>query len=123
LAVQLDEMVLDNAEGLEGYERGELDEMSDNEHLWDDVRIAERVSALKSQLANINRTCTAADYVKFRAIYEYLIRLKAGGKDKMRASKDAANLVYMEDGPACKKFKSHRRVPQDKLEQFLSTIK
>jgi hypothetical protein len=86
--------------GLTDFELSDDDQNEQqSQRVWDNAHVAEKALELRERLLDKNNL-SAKDYLQFRAIYEYLVRLKAGGKGKMKASQEAASIVYMDAGPA-----------------------
>ena len=59
----------------------------------------EKIENLKIELKEQQKSMTAAEYTKKRAIFEYLIRLDDNGKGNMKASMESAQLVFIESAP------------------------
>jgi hypothetical protein len=74
-----------------------LDDMEDEEQ--NPLDLSEKIEDLKIELRERQKSLTAVEYTKKRAIFEYLIRLDGNGKGKMKASMESAQLVFIEGAP------------------------
>src|SRR5437868_14643325 len=75
----------------------DLDEVLDNmENEYNDqVDINKRIKSLRIELKKNQKKSSASEFNKKRAIFKYLRRLDDDGKGKVKASKKAAQLVYI----------------------------
>ncbi|PKY33513.1 hypothetical protein RhiirB3_452466 [Rhizophagus irregularis] len=74
-----------------------LDDLDEEEQ--NQLNIDERIKNLKTELGEQQKILTVTEYNKKRAIYEYLKRLDENGKGKMKASKEAAQLIFIDCAP------------------------
>ncbi|PKY17193.1 hypothetical protein RhiirB3_429742 [Rhizophagus irregularis] len=74
-----------------------LDDM--DEEKQNQLDVGERIENLKTDLKEKQKILTAAEYNKKCAIYEYLKRLGENGKGKMKASKEAIQLIFIDCAP------------------------
>ncbi|CAB4429628.1 unnamed protein product [Rhizophagus irregularis] len=74
-----------------------LDDMDEEER--NQLDVGEKIENLKTDLKEKQKILTAAEYNRKRAIYEYLTRLGENGKGKMKASKEAAHLIFIDCAP------------------------
>ncbi|CAI2191986.1 12355_t:CDS:1, partial [Funneliformis geosporum] len=70
-----------------------LDDMDEKEQ--NQLNIVERIENLKIELKEQQKILTVTEYNKKCAIYEYLKRLDKNGKGKGKASKKAAQLIFI----------------------------
>ena len=63
---------------------------------WNKLALNERIKNLKIELQKQQKELMVTEYNKKRAIFEYLRRLDENGRGKEKASKEAAELVYIE---------------------------
>jgi hypothetical protein len=77
----------------------EILEDMENEEQNNKVNIKERLEHLKIELKEKQKSLTVIEYNKKRAIFEYLKRLDDNGKGKVKASIEAAQLVFIESAP------------------------
>ncbi|CAB4491802.1 unnamed protein product [Rhizophagus irregularis] len=71
-----------------------LDDLDEEEQ--NQLNINERIKNLKTELGEQQKILTVTEYNKKRVIYEYLKRLDENGKGKMKASKEAAQLIFID---------------------------
>jgi len=71
-----------------------LDDVEDEEQ--NPLDLNEKIENLRIELKERQKSLSAAEYTKKRAIFEYLIRLDDNGKGKMKASMESARLVFIE---------------------------
>jgi len=62
----------------------------------DSFNLKERIENLKVKLKENQRSLTVTEYNKKQAIFEYLKRLDNNGNGKVKASMEAAKLVFIE---------------------------
>ena len=74
-----------------------VDDTKDEE--WNQLVLKEKIENLKIELQKQHKVLTVTEYNKKRAIFEYLRRLDENGRGKAKASKEAAELVYIEHAP------------------------
>ena len=60
------------------------------------LNIVERIENLKIELKEQQKILTVTEYNKKHAIYKYLKRLDKNGKGKGKASKKAAQLIFID---------------------------
>ena len=70
----------------------------DEESMWETEEVNEKKENLKKELMNPSKM-DLVEYNKKRAIFEYLKRLDNAEKGKLKASKEAAQLVFLESVP------------------------
>ena len=63
------------------------------------LNLKERVENLKVELKEKQKSLTVTEYNKKWAIFEYLRRLDDNGNGKVKASMEAAKLVFIESTP------------------------
>ncbi|PKK59519.1 hypothetical protein RhiirC2_719764 [Rhizophagus irregularis] len=105
-----------------------LDDMDEEER--NQLDIGKRIKNLKTDLKEKQKILTVAEYNRKRAIYEYLKRLGENGKGKMKASKEAAQLIFVDCTPYrarsiqyCANFwLQHNRLPVSRQEKHQKTI-
>jgi hypothetical protein len=74
--------------------------LDDAENEYDDQpNISERIESLRIELQETQKKLSVSEFNKKRAIFEYLRRLDDDGKGKVKASKEAAQLVFIESAP------------------------
>ena len=73
-----------------------LDDMKNEEFNHTLLNLKERVKNLKVELKEKQKSLTVTEYNKKRAIFEYLRRLDDNGNEKVKASMEAAKLVFIE---------------------------
>src|SRR5436190_56074 len=66
---------------------------------WNKLVLNKKIKNLKIELQKQQKELTVTEYNKKRAIYEYLRRLDENGRGKLKASNEAAELVYIEHAP------------------------
>ena len=71
-----------------------LDDMDGEE--WNQLDIGEKINNLKTELRKQQKILMVIDYNKKHTIYEYLKRLDENKKGKMKASKEAAQLIFID---------------------------
>lgn len=76
----------------------EILDMDDDEE-QNHLDLIEKIENLKTELVKQQKTLTVTEYNKKRAVFEYLKRLDDNGKGKMKASIEAAKLVFIEYAP------------------------
>ena len=76
-----------------------LDDMENEEFNYILLNLKERVENLKVELKEKQKLLTVTEYNKKRAIFEYLRRLDDNGSGKVKASMEAAKLVFIESAP------------------------
>jgi len=76
----------------------DFDEILDmnNEEEQNHLNLIERIENLKTELMEQQKTLTVMEYNKKRAVFEYLKRLDNNGRGKIKASIEAAKLVFIE---------------------------
>ena len=76
------------------------DVLDDVENGYDgQLNINEKVENLRIELKEKQKKLSVSEFNKKRAIFEYLKRLDDDGKDRVKASKEAAQLVFIESAP------------------------
>jgi hypothetical protein len=63
------------------------------------LNLTERIKNLKAELVEQQKTLTVMEYNKKCAVFEYLKRLDDNGSGKIKASIEAAKLVFIEYAP------------------------
>ncbi len=91
---------LKNQEIVENETDDDVEEIFiDSEYEWNFKEIKIKIEGLKEELKNNQHKMSVIEYNKKRAIFEMLKRVKKNGKGLIKASIEAAELVFIESHP------------------------